>query len=304
MTVFETIASTEQLAAGWRRVRRNALAIFRSSGRSYGRSSGRTGAGDPDIACFGASLSAQLGRLQMELLTGRYRPGRLRPAILAKPGGGERHLAIPPVRDRVVQTAASLVMDRIIDPRLSDASFAFRRGRSVAHAVGRVTTYRLWGSDWVLDGDIERYFDTIPHDRLMDRLRDHIRCARTLALVRAWLWRFAKDQGFDGCGVAQGSPISPLLANLYLDPIDRAIDRRRTRLVRYADDFVVLCQRRSDAERAQQTLAALLAAEGLRLHPDKTRVTSFAEGFEFLGYRFLGPVITSTGDAALRYSSA
>ncbi len=269
MSLFDDIISAERLHAGWRRVRQN---------------KGAAGGDGVGIDRFEQNLGDNLADLRGALANGRYRPGPLQCVDIAKPGGGWRRLAIPPVRDRVVQSAAAIALDRLIDPRLSDASFAYRRGRSVEHAIGRVMTYRLWGADWLVDGDIERYFDSIPHERLMRRLAGHVRCRRTGQLVRHWLERFSGN----GRGVAQGAPISPLLANLYLDPVDRAIDRRSHRLVRYADDFVILTRDRKRAERALARMGSLLAAQGLTLHPEKTRVTHFADGFTFLGYCFNG----------------
>lgn len=273
MTLFDAITAERSLLEAWRRVRRNAVA---SDGDSIA------------IGRFQGALAGNLARLRAELLAGRYRPGRLHRHAIAKPDGGERWLSIPPVRDRVVQAAVAAALDRIIDPHLSDASFAYRRGRSVAHAVGRIVTYRLWGAVWVLDGDIERYFDTIPHAPLVARLQGHVACRRTLALIEGWLASFEKCGIGTACGVAQGAPVSPLLANLYLDPVDKAIDTRRTRLVRYADDFVVLCAERRRVEQARDRLERLLTAHGLTLHPAKTRITSFAEGFNFLGHHFRG----------------
>ena len=285
MGVFDQVISEPMLRRGWRRVRSNR---------------GMAGGEGVDIAAFEKGLAANLACLGAELAAGRYRPGPLQRVEIAKPDGGRRRLAVPPVRDRVVQSAAAIVLDELIDPQLSDASFAYRRGRSVEHAIGRIMTYRLWGAEWVVDGDIERFFDSVPHRRLERRLAGHVRCRRTRALVELWLRRFSRG----GRGLAQGAPISPLLANLYLDPVDRAIDRRGRRLVRYADDFVILCPDRARAEQALRRMAALLEAEGLMPHPDKTRVVHFADGFQFLGYRFENNLLLSDGSFDLPIDAA
>ena len=287
--LFERLAAPSALRQAWRRVRRNARAA--------------AGPGRPDqdgVAAFAADSEQAIATLSRSLLDGRYRPGRLRRVVLAKPDGGQRVLAIPAAADRVVQTAAAIELDRLIDPTLSDASFAYRRGRSVAHAIGRVTTYRLWGCGWVVDGDIRRYFDTIPHGPLLRALAGRVDCPAVRGLVAGWLagFRQARIGKWGAYGVAQGAPISPLLANLYLDPVDRAIDRKTSRLVRYADDFVVLCRDRAAAQACRTRLTAVLATYGLALHPDKTDVTTFARGFEFLGHRFHGAAVTPLPPAA------
>lgn len=277
------MVSPSALRHAWRRVRRNARAAARSDRQ------------DQDgVAAFAADSEQAIATLSRCLLDGRYRPGRLRRAVLAKPDGGRRVLAIPTVADRVVQTAAAVALDRLIDPTLSDASFAYRRGRSVAHAIGRVTTYRLWGCGWVVDGDIRRYFDTIPHGPLLRALAGRVDCPAVRGLVAGWLagFRRARVGKWGAYGVAQGAPISPLLANLYLDPVDRAIDRKTSRLVRYADDFVVLCRDQAAAQACRARLETVLATHGLALHPDETAVTTFDKGFEFLGHRFQGAAVT------------
>jgi CRISPR-associated protein Cas1 len=176
----------------------------------------------------------------------------------------------------------ALALDGLFDPMMSDASFAYRRNRSVEHAIGRVMTYRLWGFDWIVDGDIAAYFDSILHFGLRQQLRDLVTCDRTLKLIDRWLARFSRD----GIGIAQGSPFSPFLANLYLTPIDHAIHSRRVRLIRYSDDFILMTKSQGAAEWAKLRMASLLAERGLRLSEEKTSVKRFSAGVEFLGYRF------------------
>ncbi len=270
---FRRIAAAPTLAAAWRRVRRN---------------DGAAGIDRVSIDAFAADGPRRLAGLRWALLRGTYRPRRVLPVTIAKPSGGVRQLMVPTLVDRIAQAAAGLVLDGLLDAAFSDASFAYRRGRSVGHALGRVLTYRLWGFAWAFDTDIAAFFDTIPHAPLIAELGARVDSPATLDLVRLWLGQSPHI----GVGVLQGGPISPLLANLYLDPVDHAIDGRRVRLVRYADNILLLTQERGTAERAGARLAALLAARGLALSPAKTRLVPLDEHFTFLGYRIgaLAPV--------------
>ena len=266
-TIFDAIVSEAQLANGWLRVKRN---------------KGMGGSDDISLADFENHLAANLKALRMALLYGSYRPSRLLQFAIAKPSGGRRPLAVPTVLDRVAQAAASAVLDGILDPLMSEGSFAYRRARSVQHAIGRVVTYRLGGFDWLVDGDIERFFETVPHPRLEVDLAGHVPCAKTLRLIGLWLAGFSPG----GIGLAQGSPISPLLANLYLTPVDHTIHSKRVKLVRFGDDFLLMTRTRGAADWAHLRMAGLLAERGLRLNEAKTAVRPFAEAVQFLGYSF------------------
>jgi CRISPR-associated protein Cas1 len=265
--IFDAITSEERLRDAWLRVKRN---------------KGVAGADYVSVAAFEGKLATNLARLRDLLRSGQYRPMRLFRVTMAKPSGGVREIGIPCVVDRVAQAAVALVFDELFDPLMSDASFAYRRNRSVEHAIGRVMTYRLWGFDWLLDGDIAAYFDSILHTGLSEQLRDLVACWRTLKLIDRWLARFSKN----GVGIAQGSPLSPFLANLYLTPIDHAIHSRRVRLIRYSDDFILMTKSQGAAEWAKLRMATLLAERGLRLSEEKTSVRQFSADVEFLGYRF------------------
>jgi len=251
---------------------------------------GAPGVDQETIEEFGASLESNLQVLQQELLTGQYRPRPLLRFYVDKEDGTQRTLAIPTVRDRVVQTAAALVLTLVLDPEFEDVSYAYRPGRSVDQAVQRILTLRDRGYHWVLDADIQRYFDEIPHDKLLECLRKYVQDERVLTLVHQWLTVEVQDHGervrLDR-GVPQGSPLSPLLANLYLDRFDEAHIERGHKLVRFADDFVILCKNRPKAEAALALSEAVLQELQLSLHPRKTRITNFDQGFRYLGVQFL-----------------
>jgi CRISPR-associated protein Cas1 len=269
--IFRRIAAPDTLALAWRRVRRGG---------------GGPGIDGLDIQAFAADAERRLAGLSRGLFGGLYRPRRLLKVEIAKPSGGVRRLAVPALIDRVAQAAVAAVLDELIDPTLSDASFAYRRGRSVGHALGRALTYRLWGCRWAFDADIADFFDSIPQALLLAELAQRISSPRTLDLIGLWLSQTPKH----GVGVPQGSPLSPLLSNLYLDPVDRLIDSRRSRLIRYADNILLLSTEEIAAAEAGKRLAALLKIRGLMLNQAKTRLVQLDDSFEFLGHRIGGAV--------------
>ncbi|MCZ7659377.1 MAG: reverse transcriptase domain-containing protein [Xanthobacteraceae bacterium] len=267
LAVFTRICSDATLAAGWRRVRRNG--------------GGAGGDGETPQA-FARDLTGSIRRLSRELREGCYRPGPLRSWVIAKPGGGVRRLAVPPVRDRVAQSAAVIILAPLVESRMSRASFAYRAGLSVEQAAALVTFYRLRGFTWVVDGDIADFFPSILHAPLRARFVEAVDCQRTRDLIALWLAAFSPA----GRGLAQGAPLSPLLSNLALADVDRAVDSRKVRLVRYADDFLLMTRTRPEAEAAAARLAELLRPLGLTLNAAKTRIAHLDEGIRFLGYRF------------------
>jgi CRISPR-associated protein Cas1 len=194
------------------------------------------------------------------------------------------------VRDRVAQTAAAMVLTPVLDPEFEDVSFAYREGRSVDQAVRRILALRDKGYQWVVDADIRSYFDEIPHDKLLEVLQRHVDEDRLLGLITLWLKAEVQDQDRRfrlEKGVPQGSPLSPLLANLYLDRFDEAFLHRGHKLVRFADDFVVLCKNRPEAESALELSEEVLGRLRLTLNREKTRITHFDQGFRYLGVQFL-----------------
>jgi len=266
--LFKAATQPQSLDAAWARVRANA---------------GAAGGDGVTIDAFGKAADRHLARLRTAMLDGTYRPRPLRRVTIPKPSGGERGLTIPSVQDRVAQTAVAQALAPALDAEFEDSSFGYRAGRSVQDAVRLVTDLRKAGLHHVVDADIASFFDSVPHDRLLDRLAASMDNGPLTALIALWL----EHGGVNGRGLAQGSPLSPLLANLYLDRLDEAFARRGARIIRFADDFVILCADRAGAEAALSEARALLRQEGLDLKPEKTRVTSFDQGFRFLGTLFV-----------------
>jgi len=214
---------------------------------------------------------------------------------IPKAGGKQRPLGIPTVRDRVVQMAAKIVLEPIFEADFKDCSHGFRPGRSATDAKEQIRLVGGRGHRFVIDGDIKSFFDTIDQDLLMDLLRERISDRRTLKLIRQWLQAGVVEDGRverSALGTPQGGVISPLLANVVLNVLDRTWEERFSHLgvlVRYADDFVVLCRRQSQANEALRRLNEVFAGLRLELHPEKTRLVETGvgkEGFEFLGCHF------------------
>ncbi|HER20519.1 MAG TPA: group II intron reverse transcriptase/maturase, partial [Chromatiales bacterium] len=266
------------LAAAWERVRSNA---------------GSAGADGQSVREFGAQAERHLRRLHEELRAGAYRPRPVKRVWIDKPGSRQkRPLGVPAVRDRVVQTALRLVIEPIFEREFAPRSYGFRPGRGCKDALRRVDELLREGYVWVVDADLKGYFDSIPHGPLMDDVRKRIADGRVLGLIEGYLQQGVLEDmklWTPESGTPQGAVISPLLANLYLHPVDAAMARAGYEMVRYADDFVVLCRSRQEAEAALEAARRMAEARGLTLHPDKTHVgdcTVEGQGFEFLGYRF------------------
>lgn len=253
---------------------------------------GAAGVDGQSVERFEAQSERYLAELGQALREGSYRPDAVKRVEIPKGPGRTRPLGIPTVKDRIVQTAVKWVIEPIFEVQFLATSYGFRPGRGCKDALREVDALLKAGYTHVVDADLKSYFDSIPHDRLMERVEASVSDGRVLELIRGWLQQDVL-QGLERWtptgGTPQGAVLSPLLANLYLHPLDERLMARGYRMVRYADDFVVLCATREEAERALQEIRAWVGDNGLRLHPDKTHrgdCRQAGEGFEFLGYRF------------------
>ena len=267
--------------------RQNLFAAF----RKVAANGGAAGVDHVSIERFEEGLLPNLKTLSDQLQNGTYRPQEIRRQYILKPGSKElRPLGIPTVRDRVVQTALRNVLEPIFERDFAEQSYGFRPGRGCKDALARVDTLLKNGYTHVVDADLKSYFDTIPHDRLMALIENKISDGRVLELIRMFL----KQQVLDDLsirvpekGSPQGAVISPLLSNIYLDPLDHLMAGQGFEMIRYADDFVILCRTHEDADRALAVVQQWTAQAGLTLHPDKTHIVEATEGaFDFLGYTF------------------
>ena len=254
----------------------------------------RGGAGVDRVSVkqFQRRIPKEVDKLHDSLKAGSYQPQAIRRVFIPKPGSAEkRPLGIPTVRDRVVQTALRNVLEPIFERTFAEQSYGFRPGRGCKDALRQVAKLLAEGYTWVVDADLKSYFDTIAHDKLMKRVREDVADSRVLRLIESFLcqavleelgeWRPEK-------GTPQGAVISPLLANIFLNPLDHAVTREGFKMVRYADDFVVLCRTQEEAQRALELIQEWTEREGLTLHPQKTKIVGLDDrnGFEFLGYHF------------------
>jgi RNA-directed DNA polymerase len=252
---------------------------------------GAAGVDHVTVTMFEDRLEAELKDLSDALRTGTYRPQAIRRHWIPKPGSREkRPLGIPTIRDRVVQTALRQVLEPIFERDFAAQSYGFRPNRGCKDALRRVNELLKAGYTHVVDADLKSYFDTIPHDRLLALVAKKVSDGKVLNLIDAFLHQGVLDglaEWTPEQGTPQGAVISPLLSNIYLDPLDHLMAERGVEMVRYADDFVILCRSAEDAARALEMVQHWTAEAGLTLHPTKTRIVDATAGnFDFLGYRF------------------
>ena len=276
-SLMDKVFAPDTLDAAWEKVSAN---------------EGAAGVDSQGIKRFELRAELYLSELSTALRTGSYRPQPIRRVEIPKGDGRMRPLGIPMVKDRIVQTAVKFALEPIFEATFLPMSYGFRPGRGCRDALREVAQLIADGYTFVVDADFESYFDSIPHERLMQRVEERVSDGRILDLLRSWLKQDIMhdlQRWTPTAGTPQGAVISPLLANIYLHPLDELMTARGYRMVRYADDFVVLCKTREEADAALAEVRAWVAENGLRLHPNKTHVGDCrqrGEGFEFLGYRF------------------
>jgi len=253
---------------------------------------GSAGVDGQSVQRFGHRAAEYLQELSEALKSGSYRPQPVKRVEIPKGPGKTRPLGIPVVKDRIVQTALKMAIEPIFEKEFEESSYGFRPERGCKDALREVERLIKKGFTHVVDADLASYFDTIPHDRLMESVEMRISDGRLLELIRGYLKQDVVSdlkRWTPVGGTPQGAVISPLLANLYLHPLDSLMRTKGYHMVRYADDFVVMCPNAESAQLALAEIRAWVSENGLTLHPDKTHVGDCSvpgEGFEFLGYRF------------------
>ena len=263
-----------------------------SACREVAANQGAAGVDNITIEDFTARLQRNLDKLEQQLRDGSYTPQSIKRVHIPKPGTNEtRPLGIPTVRDRVVQNALRHVLEPILERQFAEHNYGFRPNRGCKDALRRVDALVQQGSKYTVDVDLKSYFDTIPHDRLVQELRKYVADNSVIGLVE----QFLQAEVLDGLeswtptsGAPQGAIISPLLSNLYLNELDHVMAAAGYQMTRYADDLVIQCRTREEAEAALERVRTWTTERGLTLHPTKTKIVHVdEEGFEFLGYRFI-----------------
>jgi RNA-directed DNA polymerase len=278
-SLFDKIARRDTMQQSWELVKRN---------------QGAAGVDEISVERFNAQADKYLQEIVLGLKGGTYRPEAIRRRYIPKGNDNKetRPLGIPTVIDRTVQGAVKLLIEPIFEVEFLSSSYGFRPGRGCKDALREVEGYLKEGYTWYVDADLKSYFDTIPHEKLMDRVKEKIADGRTLELIRMFLKQNIMEELKEWTpvnGTPQGAVLSPLLANLYLHPLDQHMKDAKYRMIRYADDFVILCANQEEAQKALEMIKEWVQENGLMLHPEKTRIGNCIEmgqGFEFLGYRF------------------
>ena len=276
-SLYDKVYRLSNLKAAWKRVEANR---------------GGGGVDKMSVATFAKDADERLEKLSETLRIGTYKPLPVRRTYIPKPGSREqRPLGIPTIVDRIVQTALRNVLEPIFEQEFDPSSYGFRPERGCQDALGEIERLLAAGYQDVVDVDVRKYFDSIPHEGLMDEVAKRIADGRVLELIEAYLHQGVLEGmklWIPERGSPQGAVISPLLANVYLHPVDTAMRQAGFVLIRYADDMVVMCRTKEEAEAALMKLRELLEVRGLQLHPDKTRLAHLMikPGFQFLGYEF------------------
>ena len=276
-SLIDKVYRQQTLKAAWHKVKGNA---------------GAAGVDGQSVKQFGWRAESYLAELEQALKAEEYQPEPIKRVEIPKAGGKKRPLGIPAVKDRIVQTALKLVIEPIFEREFEESSYGFRPQRSAKDALREVDELIRQGYTHVVDADLESFFDTIPHAALMRQIEERISDGRVLELIGLFLSQdiiHGMKRWTPTGGTPQGAVISPLLANIYLHPLDRQMKQQGYRMVRYADDFVVLCRTAQQAQAVLEEVKSWVEQNGLRLNADKTHVgdcRQAGQGFEFLGYRF------------------
>lgn len=277
-SLIDKVSRLDVLALAWGKVQSNA---------------GACGGDGITVERFGQDSQKRLLAVSEQIQRGFYQPQPVKRVWIPKPGSADkRPLGIPTVRDRVVQTALRMVIEPIFEREFAEHSYGFRPGRSCQDALRRVEELLQSGYVHVVEVDIRGYFDAIPHRRLLAEVERHIADGRVLGLLEGFLQAgvLGEMAGWEvESGTPQGGVISPLLANIYLNPLDWKMAQAGYEMVRYADDLVVLCRAPEEAAQALASIRAWMAEAELELHPEKTKIVDMAPAgahFDFLGYRF------------------
>ena len=272
-SLIDKVWNWRNLNDAWRKVKQNR---------------GAGGIDEVSIEEFEWNLEQNLNEIQRLLKQDRYVPKPVKRVYIPKPDGRQRPLSIPTIRDRVVQQALKNVIEPIFETEFSDSSFGYRPGKNAKQAIERIEEVRDEGHEWVVDADIKAFFDTVNHEKLIDEVAERISDGRVLRLIRSFLEADIMEQGQglarNVIGTPQGGVISPLLANICLHYFDERMAELGYEVVRYADDFIVLCGSEEEARGALSQVKRVLRELELTLHSEKTRLKNIREGVDFLGF--------------------
>jgi RNA-directed DNA polymerase len=273
--LVDKVYKRKNLELAWSKVKSNA---------------GAAGIDGQSIEAFEAQLDEQLDRMHAELRDGTYQPLPVRQRLIPKAGQPDKYrpLSIPSSYDRVCQQALLNRLEPIFEPVFDDASFGYRRGRATKDALRKVWGEIAEGSEWIVDADLKNFFGLVDHDKLLTLVNQRVSDGRVLRLIDQMLKAGCMAEGKwleTGQGTPQGGVVSPILSNILLTPFDWEMRKRGYRLTRYADDWVVTCRTRVEAQRALVDAKKILTALGVTLNEEKTHIVHLSYGFEFLGYK-------------------